>query len=130
MSLESILDLRYEGGVYADPDTITDIGRVLQNENSRAVAASIVVCQRPALLCGFTVSSIAAQFIQVFDAGALPADTAVPLIVFAVGATSVMSASFLPYPRSFRNGIVLCNSSTQHTKTIGTADCIFDVQFI
>ncbi len=130
MSLESILDLRYEGGVYADPDTITDIGRVLKNANSRAVANSLIVSQSPSLLCGFTVSSIAAQFIQIYDASAVPAEATVPLIVFSVPATSVLPVAFVPYPRSFRNGIVICNSSTQHTKTIGSADCIFDVQFV
>ncbi len=130
MSLESLLDLRYGDGVYADPEAVTAIGRVLLNGNSYGEAASIIVCKRPALLCGFSASSVAAQYIQVFDASALPANAAVPLLSFVVGATSTASVSFLPYPRSFRNGIVLCNSSTQNAKTIGSADTIFDVQFI
>ncbi len=130
MSLESLLDLRYEGGVYADPDTITDIGRVLKNSNSYGVATSLVVCTSPALLCGFTVSSVAAQYIQIFDLAALPANAIVPLLSFPVAATGTVAASFLPYPRAFRNGIVFSNSSTQHAKTIGSADCIFDVQYV
>jgi hypothetical protein len=28
------------------------------------------------------------------------------------------------------HGIILCNSTTQGTKTLGAADCIFDVQYV
>lgn len=131
--LAGYLDLRYisdgQAGDYADPKKITDIGRVLKNANPRAVANSIVVKTGPGLCFGFTVSSVAAQFIQVFDLAALPADTAVPTLSFNVSATSTIGNEWMP-PRAFQNGIVFCNSSTQHTKTIGSADCIFDVQFL
>lgn len=132
MSLQELLDLRYEDGVFSDPKTITQIGRVLDNANSRAAANSLIVCTSPCLVFGFTVSSANAgsQFIQLFDQGTVPADTAVPLISFPVAATSTIANAWVPYPRFFRNGCVICNSSTQHTKTIGSADCIFDVQFI
>ncbi len=116
-------------GVYADPDEVTDLARFLNNANSRAVAASLVVKQNAGLCFGFTVSSVAAQFILVFDASSLPAESTVPLLSFPVAATSTIANAWIP-PRGFRNGIVLCNSSTQHTKTIGSADCIFDVQFL
>jgi hypothetical protein len=130
VSLLDFLDLRYQNGNYADPEKTTEIGRVLQNGTSVGVAASLVVVQRPALVFGFTVSSVAAQFIQIFDASALPANAAVPsLPSFPVGATSTIANVWIP-PRAFRNGVVICNSSTQHTKTIGSADCIFDVQYL
>jgi hypothetical protein len=122
-------ELLYHGGVYADPVKLTEAVRFLQNSNSGAVAASLVVKTNTALLFGFTVSSIAAQFIQIFDVAALPANAAVPTLVFPVAATSQVSVAWNP-PRGFRNGLVICNSSTQHTKTIGSADCIFDVQYV
>lgn len=117
------------GGYHVDPLGMAEAVRELPSQNSRAVAASIVVKPTSGLLYGFWVSSVAAQFIQVFDFNGLPAEGAVPLLSFPVAATSGVGANWIP-ARSFRNGLVLCNSSTQHTKTIGSADCIFDVQYL
>jgi hypothetical protein len=117
------------GSYHLDPLGMAEIVRQLKSQNSRGVAASMIVTPTSGLLYGFTVSSIAAQFIQVFDFNGLPAEASVPLLVFPVAATSIVGVNFIP-PRAFRNGIVLCNSSTQHTKTIGSADCIFDVQYL
>lgn len=129
MSLTEYLGLRETGNDYADPRKVTEIGQVLHNANSRKVTNSLVVKTSNGLCFGFTVSSVAAQFIQLFDLTALPADTAVPLLSFPVAATSTIANLWMP-PRWFEQGIVICNSSTQHTKTIGSADCIFDVQFL
>jgi hypothetical protein len=123
------VDLWEPGSYHADPLGVAERVRQLPSQNSRAVAASMVVKPTSGLLYGFWVSSVAAQFIQVFDLAALPADGVVPLLSFPVAATSGVGANWLP-ARSFRNGLVFCNSSTQHTKTIGSADCIFDVQFL
>jgi hypothetical protein len=80
---------------------------------------------------GFTVysSNVAAQFVLVFDRSVLPADSAIPLFAIPVAATSQVSAYYGPMGRIFGQGIVLCNSSTATTKTIGAADCFFDVQY-
>ena len=129
MTLPDVEALLYPDGTYADPVKITELALFLQNANSGKVASSLLVKTSPGLVFGFTVSSVSAQFIQVFDAEALPADTAVPTLSFAVAATSQLAVAWIP-PRGFRNGIVLCNSSTQHTKTIGSADCVFDVQYL
>jgi hypothetical protein len=82
-------------------------------------------------LYGFSVynSNAAAQSILLFDASSLPADTAVPLMAFNVSATSVLGVYYGEMGRLFRRGLILCNSSTATTKTIGAADCFFDVEY-
>lgn len=135
MGLLDFLELRYRDqdnkpGVHADPKAVTDIGRVLNNGNAGKVVTNLVVCARPALVFGFTASSIGAQFIQLFDAETLPAEGAVPTLVYPVAATSSCAAAFIP-PRAFQNGVVILASSTQHTKTIAvSADTLFDVQYL
>jgi hypothetical protein len=76
-------------------------------------------------------SKTSAQFIQVFDAMTLPADGAVPVLQFQVPAQVSFSINWGgKFGRYFTNGIILCNSSTGPTKTIGSADCWFDCQYI
>jgi hypothetical protein len=120
------------GSFHVDPQAMAEAVRQLPSANSGALAASLVVKPTSGLLYGFTVTStnVAAQFIQVFDASSLPANAAVPLFAFNVAAASYIAFSWMPYPRAFRNGLVLCNSTTQGSKTIGAADCIFDVQYL
>ncbi len=74
-------------------------------------------------------SKTSAQFIQVHDAASLPADTAVPKVLITVPASSGFSIDFGTRGRAFTTGIVLCNSSTGPAKTLGAADCWFDVQY-
>lgn len=106
--------------------------------SSIAYSASLVVKSGPGLLCGFTVynSSTSAQFILVMDAASLPADGVVPRAVFVVGAggtTAVaggmLAVNWIP-ARAFQTGIVIVNSSTAVTKTIGSANCWFDAQYL
>ena len=102
------------------------------NFNPRALRASVVVKTTQGKLYGLTVTSTNAnaQFIQVFDAASLPADTSVPLFTLNVAANSPVGLYYGSVGRAFEQGIVICNSSTQGTKTIGSADCLFDVQYI
>jgi hypothetical protein len=100
------------------------------NFNVGGLRTNIVVPGR-IVVYGFTVynTKASAQFLNVFDANTLPADAAVPLFSFALPANSGVGFGFQPNGRQFQGGLVLCNSSTDATKTIGSADCFFDVQF-
>jgi len=99
------------------------------NKSSNVIAASIVIPQAHQLV-GFTVNNTnaSAQYILVFDQTTLPADGAVPVTSFTVPGASDKAVEWLR-PRRMNRGIVLCNSSTAATKTVGSADCFFDVQF-
>ncbi len=75
-------------------------------------------------------SKATAQFIQLHDAASLPADTGVPVVIATVAGVSNFTIEFGQLGRGFATGIVVCNSSTGPTKTIGSADCWFDVQYV
>lgn len=102
-----------------------------RNATTVAYAASLVVKAGAGVLYGLTGynSKGSAQWIQLHDAAALPADTAVPVVTFTVATVANFSLDFGVYGRAFTSGIVICNSSTGPTKTIGSADCWFDLQF-
>ena len=78
-------------------------------------------------LIGFNAKA-SAQYILCFDSATTPADGAVPDFMVIAQATSTFALGFgeLGYP--FTNGLYICNSSTQQTKTIGSADCWFNAQ--
>lgn len=103
-----------------------------QNYSSAAYEASAVVKSSKGALYGLSGynSKASTQFIQIHDASALPADTAVPKITITVPASSNFSVDFGQYGKWFQNGIVVSNSSTGPTKTIGSADVFFEVRFV
>jgi hypothetical protein len=102
-----------------------------RNANEQALRASIVAVTGRARCIGFQGLSTngAAQFVQVFDDDAVPANGTVPLISIPVAANALFSAYFGSRGRRFDRGIVLANSTTAASLTAGAADCLFDVQF-
>ena len=100
------------------------------NYNEGALRNAIVVPGR-IVVYGFTVynTKAAAQFFCVFDASAVPANGAVPLWSWPLAAHNGDAFDWTPRGRQFQTGLVLCNSSTDASKTLGEADCLFDVQF-
>jgi hypothetical protein len=115
---------------YSDGGYLPDMVPGPRNFSIGALANSVVVPGR-IVVYGFTVYSTkaSAQKILCFDANAVPTDTAVPLFAWALAANSGVGFGFSWPGRQFQTGLVLCNSSTDATKTIGGVDCFFDVQF-
>jgi hypothetical protein len=120
-----------ENGAYIDagnPLPVTPAGLVTGSTvHSTAYEASHVLKASAGKLMSLTVynSNASAQFIQVHDAASLPADSTVPVLVLSVPGltTAVFDIPATGLPCS--TGIVVCNSSTGPTKTIGSADCFF-----
>jgi len=70
-----------------------------------------------------------AQFLQLHDSATVPADNAIPKVLIAIAATANFDIDLGEIGRFFNNGIVVCNSSTEATKTIGAADCWFSAWY-
>lgn len=104
----------------------------MANATTTAYAASLVVSAVGATVFGITGhnSKITDQYIQIHDSPSLPADSAIPKVTILVPASSSFAMEFGNLGRLCSSGIVICNSSTAQTKTIGSADCWFDVQYV
>lgn len=111
------------------PDETDDL--LPLNYASARLQASAVIKTGPGILYGLTVTNTkgTAQYVLVFDATSVPLDGALPLLAKLVAASDAVGINWLP-GRTFLTGIVVCNSSTQTTKTVGSADCLFDCQFV
>jgi hypothetical protein len=102
------------------------------SKHSNVYEASIVVKSGPGKLYGFTVynSKGSDQFVLLFDTSGVPAEGAIPCAIYKAVTLTTREVSFGTWGRAFNAGIVLCNSSTGPTKTIGSADCFFDAQYL
>ena len=103
-----------------------------RNDNTPALANSILAMAGQGRLVGFSVSSTRAsgQFIQLFDTTSVPSNGAVPIMAWNIATVAAFGVMYGPDGRWMNNGILLCNSTTQGTLTIGAADCLFDVQYV
>lgn len=101
------------------------------NIHSIAYENARVIKTGPGILYGISVYSslAAAQWIQFFDATTVPADGAIPECIYTVAATANLTLNWIP-GRPFKSGIVVVNSTTGPTKTIGAANCFFDAQYL
>jgi len=100
---------------------------------SAAYEASHVIKATPGTLYKLNVynSKASAQFIQFYNSATLPADAAVPTgPLITVPTVSSVTIDFGSGGRVFSTGIVVGNSSTGPTKTIGAADCWFDALYL
>lgn len=117
------------GTVGAGPEPATD-GKL--TDDSTVIEASRVVkdsAGRVFGLSGFNgLASV--QFIQLHDATSLPADATVAKYSIEAQASANFSIDFTEEGVFFENGIVVCNSTTHATKTIGAADTMFNVRYI
>lgn len=103
----------------------------LMNSTSTAQEAARQVKAAEGTVFGLTVynNNVAAQWVQLHDSASTPADATVPAVVFEVAAQSARGVEFGELGRRFASGIYICNSTTDVTKTLGAADCLFDVQY-
>jgi hypothetical protein len=101
------------------------------NAATAAYATSLVVKAAAGTLYGISGynSKTSAQFIQLHDAAALPANTAVPVVTLTVPASSNFSIDFGLRGKAFATGIVAADSSTGPTLTVGSADCWFEARY-
>lgn len=99
--------------------------------SSAAYEASAVIKTvqgRVYMITGYN-SSASDQFIQLHNTTSLPADTAVPKVIIKANAGKNFSFEIPADGIDFTTGIVICNSSTGPTKTIGSADCWFQLHY-
>jgi len=99
--------------------------------DSTALEASAIIKSTAGTLYSVTGynDNAVAQFIQLHDASSLPADGGVPKIVLVVGAKENFYYDLGEIGRWFSTGVIVCNSTTAATKTIGAANCWFDAQY-
>ena len=97
------------------------------NSAQAAAAASKVIKATAGTIYGLSGynGKTTTQFIQIHNSATLPSDTAVPAFNIIANPLTNFSVDFGQYGMSFDTGIVVCNSSTSATKTIGSADCQF-----
>lgn len=98
---------------------------------SPRLANSAVVKTGPGTFYSITMTNTnaAARFLQAFDASVLPADGAVPLFSRSIPITDSITITWT-VGFTFNVGLVVCNSTTSGSKTIGAADALFAVTFI
>lgn len=101
------------------------------NNPTVALAASLIAKASAGILYGVDIfnSTASAQTIQLHDSATLPADTAVPVAVLNLPASGSLQIDYGVHGKAFGLGIVICNSTTVATKTIGSATLFIAPRF-
>lgn len=123
--LEALLELQSDG------NRRSIVIAPVSNYTSSAQEHSEIVKAGPGILYGLLVynNNAGAQWIQIHDSATVPADGAVPAITFDIATQAAKTLDYGLRGRKFAKGIYVCNSTTDVTKTLGAADCLFDIQF-
>lgn len=109
---------------HSDPLMGPLVARSSDYEASRIVKASSGVLYG---LSGY--NSGAAGFLQLFDSATLPANGTAPMLLIAIPAAGNFAIDFGLWGLTFRAGLVVCNSSTGPTKTIGAAELYLNARY-
>jgi hypothetical protein len=111
---------------------VADIrGDQIAVHNTNVVAASGVVKATPGTVYGFTVmnSNGATRYFQLYNLAAVPSDAAVPFMSFELATGTSKTIDFGVYGCAFSVGVCWANSSTNATKTIGSADSLVTILY-
>ncbi len=101
-------------------------------DDSAALETSSVTKAGPGNVYGFVAhnTNAATRYFQLFDSTTVPADTAVPKMVFAIPTGVTIVVPEIPGKRRyFATGISWAFSTTLATKTLGAAECFASVAF-
>ena len=110
----------------------SDTATAYSQYSSSAAEHSKVIKATPGRLYGGILSNAnaAARYFQFFNSTSVPADSTVPVVTIYCPAGQSVSFSFADTDGLyFSTGIVICNSTTQNSKTLGSADSLFNVAF-
>jgi hypothetical protein len=119
------------GAVVIASGAVTSTPATLTRANTSAYATNLVVknsAGRLFSLAGY--NSGPAQFIHIYDAASLPSEATAPAFVLAVPAQASFFFDFGGNALPCSVGIVVGNSSTGPTKTIGSANCFFTALYL
>lgn len=102
------------------------------NATSPTPETSRVVKAGPGVLYSVSMSNAnaATRHCQLFNASSLPVNGTVPVFTFPVSTVTTQSATWTFPGRFFDIGIFVCGSTTQQTLTLGSADALFDAQYM
>lgn len=102
------------------------------NSPVRGFVTGVVVKPTQGKLFGASIlnQNVAARFVLMFDAVAVPANGSVPLFPYPVAASSLLGLYFGSVGRAFEQGIVFALSTTSATLTLAGADMWCDAQFV